>query len=112
MPRKGPIAERSSCFVVMPLGGIWDLYYAQIYELAIAEAGLAPVRADDVFRTGSILQDIVDLLTRASIVLADITENNRNVHYELGLAHALGKPTILVAPRACSYSLTWGRNAC
>jgi hypothetical protein len=38
------------------------------------------------------------MLMQSSVVLADISESNRNVHYELGLAHALGKPTILVAP--------------
>jgi hypothetical protein len=91
-------ADRT-CFVVMPFGGIWDQYYSQIYEPAIAAAGLAAVRADDVFRAGSVLQDIVDLLLQSAVVLADISEGNRNVHYELGLAHALGKPTILVAPK-------------
>jgi hypothetical protein len=30
---------------------------------------------------------------------SDLSENNRDVHYELGLAHALGKPTVLVAPK-------------
>lgn len=88
-----------SCFVIMPFGGVADDYYAQIYSPAIAEAGLVPVRADDVFRAGSVLQDIVDLLSRSTVVLADISENNRNVHYELGLAHALGKPTLLVSPQ-------------
>ena len=87
-----------SCFVIMPFGGIWDQYYSLIYAPAIEKAKLLPVRADEVFRAGSILQDVVGLLSQAAIVLADITENNRNVHYELGLAHALGKPTVLVAP--------------
>src|SRR4051812_43641690 len=82
----------------MPFGGMWDEYYTKIYVPAIEKCELAPVRADDVFRAGSILQDIVDLLQRSSVALADISESNRNVHYELGLAHALGKPTILVAP--------------
>jgi hypothetical protein len=83
----------------MPFGGIWDEYYAQIYTPAIQEAGLRPERADDVFRAGSVLHDIVASLARAAVVLVDISENNRNVHYELGLAHALGRPTLLVAPQ-------------
>jgi hypothetical protein len=83
----------------MPFGGVWDEYYEQVYAPAILEAGLAPVRADEVFRAGSILQDIVSLLVDCKVVLADIADANRNVHYELGLAHALGKPTVLVAPR-------------
>ena len=88
--------EGRTCFIIMPFGGIWDEYYDQIYEPGIRAAGLSVVRADDVFRAGSVLQDIVSLLSSASVVLADLSENNRNVHYELGLAHALGKPTVLV----------------
>jgi nucleoside 2-deoxyribosyltransferase len=87
-----------SCFVIMPFGGHWDEYYQQIYYPAILDAGIQPVRADDSFGAGSILKDIVELLSTCSVVLADITDVNRNVHYELGLAHALGKPTVLVAP--------------
>src|SRR5262245_65821577 len=79
-----------SCFVVMPFGGMWDEYYTQIYVPAIQEAGLRPERADDVFRAGSVLHDIVASLSRAAVVLVDISDNNRNVPYELGLAHALG----------------------
>lgn len=87
-----------TCFVVMPFGGVSDSYYSQIYEPAIRESGLRAIRADEVFRAGSILQDIVNLIRESTVVLADIAEENRNVHYELGLAHALGKPTVLVAP--------------
>jgi hypothetical protein len=85
--------------VVMPFGGIWDDYYGQIYVPAIQEAQLRPERADEVFRAGSILHDVVASVSRAAVVLVDISENNRNVHYELGLAHALGRPTLLVAPQ-------------
>ncbi|MFZ5555295.1 MAG: hypothetical protein ACOZDY_01010 [Pseudomonadota bacterium] len=95
-PRPG---KKPSCFMVMPFGGIFDTYYERIYRPAIANADLLPVRADDAFSAGSILYDIVAMLVDSSIVLADITESNRNVHYELGLAHALGKPTVLVAPK-------------
>jgi len=88
----------SSCFVVMPFGGVWDDYYENVYAPAVTEAGLSPLRGDEIFRAGSILQDIVDCLISADLVLADISNENRNVHYEVGLAHALGKPTIFVAP--------------
>ena len=88
-----------TCFVVMPFGGVWDGYYEQVYRPAIHDAGLDAERADDVFQAGSVLQTIVDSLSRATVVLVDVSENNRNVHYELGLAHALGRPTVLVAPQ-------------
>jgi len=91
--------RQKGCFVVMPFGGLWDEYYTRIYGPGIQAAGLAALRADDVFRAGSVLQEIVTLLSSSVVVLADLSENNRNVHYELGLAHALGKPTVLVAPK-------------
>lgn len=96
-----PVTDNHSletCFVAMPFDAVFDDYYRRIYAPAVREAGLAPERADNVLRAGSILQNIVDLLSRATVVLVDISEPNRNVHYELGIAHALGKPTLLVAP--------------
>jgi hypothetical protein len=83
----------------MPFGGRSDDYYAHIYVPAIEEARLRPERADEVFRAGSVLQDIVASLSRAAVVLVDISDDNRNVHYELGIAHALGRPTLLIAPQ-------------
>ncbi|HZO52993.1 MAG TPA: hypothetical protein VFB63_09760 [Bryobacteraceae bacterium] len=91
--------SKPTCFVVMPFGGVWDGYYEQVYRPAIEDTGLEAERADDVFQAGSVLQTIVDSLSRAAVVLVDVSENNRNVHYELGLAHALGRPTVLVAPQ-------------
>ena len=97
MSKAKPATE--SCFVIMPFGGHWDTYYNEVYKPAILQAGIRPVRADEAFSAGSVLKDIVEFLLQCRVVLADITEPNRNVHYELGLAHALGKPTVLVAPQ-------------
>jgi len=38
-------------------------------------------------------------IERAAVVIAEITPRNPNVFYEVGYAHALGKPTILLARR-------------
>ena len=46
-----------------------------------------------------ILHDIAQGIIDATIVVAEITPANQNVFYELGYAHALGKPTILLAER-------------
>src|SRR5262249_30222851 len=43
-----------TCFVMMPFGGWFDRYYQDIYVPAIKEAGLEPVRADELFSTGSV----------------------------------------------------------
>lgn len=94
---KAPATPREICFVIMPFGGWLDDYYAQIYCPAIQSAGLNPHRADDLYRPSSIVNDIWSYTKRAKVLLADLTGKNANVFYELGLAHALAKPAILVA---------------
>ncbi|UCH95687.1 MAG: hypothetical protein JSV88_02260, partial [Candidatus Aminicenantes bacterium] len=93
-----PIHEGNSkdiCFIIMPFGGWFDTYYESIYIPAIKSAGLEPKRADNLYRPSTIVNDIWTYTKKAKIVLADLSERNPNVFYELGLAHALAKPAIL-----------------
>jgi hypothetical protein len=75
--------------------------YEELYREVIcpisAKFELRAYHAGDVFGPGIILRDIVDGLVEAKIVIAEITPPNQNVFYELGYAHALSKPTILLA---------------
>ena len=48
------------------------------------------------FGPGVIIQDIERQISEAQVVIADITPANSNVYYEVGYAHALQKPTILL----------------
>jgi hypothetical protein len=47
-----------NCFVMMPFGPWFDRYYQEIYVPAIKEAGLEPRRADELFATGSVMEQI------------------------------------------------------
>lgn len=80
----------------MPFGSWFDDYYESIYVPAIESAGLTPRRADDLYRPSAIVNDIWTMTKEAAIILADLSGKNPNVFYELGLAHALTKPAILV----------------
>jgi nucleoside 2-deoxyribosyltransferase len=80
----------------MPFGGWFDRYYEEIFKVAIYSAGLEAKRADDINRPGNILRQIVEHTKKATVVLADLTDSNPNVYYELGIAHAMGKPTVLI----------------
>lgn len=88
-----------TCFVMMPFGDWFDRYYQEIYAPAIKEAGYEPVRADEVFTTGSVVEQIWDEISNAKVLLADLTDKNPNVFYELGLAHAARKPVVFSAGR-------------
>jgi len=87
-----------SCFVMMPFALPLGGYYASIYEPAIRKAGIAPMRADaDIFGTGKIIDQIWTGINNARVLVAELTGRNPNVLYELGIAHALKKPVVLVS---------------
>jgi hypothetical protein len=86
-----------TCFVMMPFGEWFDRYYQEIYVPAIKEAGFEPVRADELFTTGSVVEQIWEQIEKAKLLLADLSGRNPNVFYELGLAHAARKPVVFTA---------------
>src|SRR5579862_2801205 len=86
-----------SCFVMMPFGLWFDIYYQDIYTPAIKEAGFEPVRADELFTTGSVVEQIWEQIQKAKVLLADLSGKNANVFYELGLAHAAKKPVVFTS---------------
>ena len=56
------------------------------------------LRADaDIFGTGKIIDQIWRGINAAKVLVAELTTRNANVLYELGLAHALRKPVVLVS---------------
>lgn len=92
------VTANDSCFVVMPFGKPHGDYYSLIYEPAINKAGLRPVRADnEIFGAGKIMDQVWSGITSAKVLVAELTTKNANVFYELGLAHALKKPVVLVS---------------
>jgi len=83
---------------VSPFSGSLGGYYESIYKPAIEQAGLQPLRADaEIFATGKIMDQIWRGIRSAQVLVAELTTKNPNVFYELGLAHALEKPVVLVS---------------
>jgi hypothetical protein len=92
------ISSTDSCFVMMPFANPVGGYYKTVYEPAIQKAGLKPIRADaDIFGTGKIIDQIWSGINSAKVLVCELTSRNPNVFYELGLAHALQKPVVLVS---------------
>ena len=86
-----------TCFVMMPFGQWFDVYYKELFIPAIKEAGMEPLRADELFSTGTVIEQIWEQIEKAKILLADLTGKNANVFYELGLAHAAHKPVVFTS---------------
>jgi len=82
--------------VMMPFSAEFKPVYSAL-EKASAAVSLQCMRADDVWKHDAIVQDIVDLIARARVVICDCSGRNPNVFYEVGIAHTLGKETVLIA---------------
>ena len=92
------VQATDTCFVMMPFADPIGSYYASVFEPAIKKAGLTAVRADaDIYGTGKIIDQIWSGINAARVLVAELTNRNPNVLYELGLAHALKKPVVLVS---------------
>lgn len=88
--------DNSLCFVLMPFDEKFTPIYENIIKKVVEEFDLNCKRADEIFGTKPIIEDIWQHIQKARILLADLTDRNPNVFYELGLAHAIGKDTILI----------------
>lgn len=89
-------------FVIMPFSNTptctkdqWTEIYENIFLPAFEATGYSCERAKPM--TGTLAGSIIDRLRTARVVLADLTDRNPNVFYELGIRHSLKKGTILVA---------------
>jgi hypothetical protein len=92
-------------FIVMPFGRKqgpdhteidFDGIYADYLEPAVKAAGLAPHRADAERRAGGIHADMFQDLLLSEFVLADLTIDNPNVWYEIGVRHALRASGVVI----------------
>lgn len=98
LEKSAKVRPEDTCFVMMPFSNPLGSYYEKIYKTAIEKAGLKPVRADDeIFGTGKIIDQIFSGISSAKVLIAELTTRNPNVFYELGLAHALHKPVVLIS---------------
>jgi hypothetical protein len=81
--------------VMMPFDASFQEVYNSI-QGATEDVRLRCRRADEIWENPAIIQDIVNLIDRAKVVVCDCTGRNPNVFYEIGIAHALGREVILI----------------
>src|SRR5881227_359257 len=89
-------APKFFCFVLMPFAGEFDDIYNLGIKESCKEAGAYCERVDEQNFEGTILARIYNQIAKADLIIADMTGRNANVFYEVGYAHALNKPTILL----------------
>ncbi len=73
--------------------------YTEVIRPTCASFGYDVIRADEVDQSTVIIEDIIRSIREAGLIVADITPDNPNVFYEVGYAHAIGTPTILLCDK-------------
>lgn len=84
------------CFVVMQFSAPYDDLYSDVIRPVCLKFGFEVNRVDDIYTPGSIMDDIIRSIQKSAVVIADISPDNPNVFYEIGFAHGINKPTILL----------------
>lgn len=88
--------ENDSVFVLTPFHSKYDRTFETISSVC-REVGLRCYRGDEEHISGDLLPHTLKQICKARLVIANIDGRNPNVFYELGIAHAIDKGTILVS---------------
>ena len=104
--------RRPNAFIAMQFSDPYNEVYRDAIRPLVAEIGYEPFRVDEIAGPGIILNDIWNNITEASVVIAEVSEANPNVYYEIGVAHALRKPTVLLAQRGTKLPFDLGPHRC
>ena len=88
---------KPKAFIVMQFTKEYNQLYTEVIKPVCEKYGLEVERADEFYTATPIIKDIVKSIKNASVIIAEITPDNPNVFYEVGYAHAIEKPTILLS---------------
>src|SRR5687767_606167 len=91
------------CFVISPIGPAdsevrrrADGVLSAIIEPAVGPLNLVPVRADRISESGHITTQVIEHVLKAAAIVADLSDHNPNVFYELAVAHAFSRPVVQI----------------
>lgn len=71
--------------------------YKFVIKPAVRQFQFEIQKADEISHTGTITDAILAAIARSRFLVADLTDAKPNCYYEVGYAHALGKPVIILA---------------
>ncbi len=93
--------EAKTCFIIAPIGEPEsdirkrsDQILNFVITPAVKECGYKAIRADQISEPGMITSQVIQHVVDDPLVIADLTEQNPNVFYELAIRHAFRKPFI------------------
>ena len=97
------VLKNKECFIICPLGDGQsetrkksDTFLKFVFNPVLEEYGYKAIRADQIPKVGLITTQIINLIIESPLIIADLTDLNPNVFYELAIRHTTRKPYIQV----------------
>src|SRR5690606_3075285 len=87
--------DKNLCFVLMPFNEEWSEGIYKLIRDTVSSQGFQCLRADNLHGQ-IVIEDIWIKIYQAGFIIADVTNKNPNVMYEVGIAHTVGRPTFLL----------------
>lgn len=97
--KEAEINRNNLVFILMPFAGEYKKFYEEAVKEIVTNIGLDCKRVDDYYGPRSIMGDVFNYIKEAKFILADFSECNRNVCFEVGIAHALEKNVVLLSQK-------------
>src|SRR5579859_5391024 len=99
--RGGTSVGNRQCFVIAPIGPEGsavrrrsDQILSYVIRPVVEPLGYSAVRGDEMQRGGLITTQVLDRIIEDELVIADLTDQNPNVFYELAVRHMVRKPFV------------------
>jgi hypothetical protein len=90
------LMQNDLCFVLMPFREPFFRLYENHVKPTLTKIGFKVIKADDIFTSTAIIEDIWKFINESRLIIADVTGKNPNVFYELGVAHTIGKDFVIL----------------
>lgn len=91
------IGKRKFCFVLMPFNERFNGVFFGSIQPILSKYEWSVERSDLIHQDKEVISIIYENILRSELIIADLTDKNANVFYELGYSHAENKNVILIA---------------
>lgn len=89
--------DNNACFYLGPFREPFNTIYKDHVVPPFKRAGMTISRADEIFSTDVVIEDVWKGVISSAFIIADVSGRNPNVMYEIGMAHTVGRPVLMIS---------------